>query len=92
MQDEVMEKTERNTRVSSIIQKIDHLFISAAKNKKLSCEIREKLLGQEPTKEKETEKPPPELGRLNEIIDALQSILDTINGSNANLVSVNKEL
>ena len=94
MQDEGMDKVaERNTKITTIISKMDYLFTSAAKNRKLSLDIRGKLLGQESQKEPECEeKAPKEQGQLNQIIDALQGILDTINTSNAHLVSVNKEI
>ena len=93
MQDEGMGSTTNNTKITSILQKIDYLHESAQKNSKLSYEIKDKLLGQEPKKDAEvSEKQPPEQGQLNQIIDALQTIVNTINRSNHRLVSVNKEL
>jgi len=81
------------TKMTAITKKMDYLTESSTKNIKLSSEIRSKLLASgELTAKDEAEKTPRESGQLNNIIDRLQDILNSINSSNAHLVSVNKEI
>lgn len=84
--------TDKGGKMTAIVKKMDYLTEASTKNLKLSSEIRVKLLASnEMAPKDEAEKTPRESGQLNNIIDRLQDILNLMNSSNANLVSVNKE-
>jgi len=86
------EGAEKSNKMTAIKQKVNFLFEASKKNLNFSSEIRAKLLASDlPTKE-ESEKQPREGGKLNDLINDLQDILNLVNASNAHLVSVNKEV
>lgn len=85
--------TDQGGKMSAISKKINYLIESSKKNLNLSSEIRAKLLCTEPKEDAvEAAKNPRSSGHLNNIIDNLQDILNTINVSNGHLISVNKEV
>ena len=87
---EVAEKT--TNKMSEIGKNIDHLREACAKNLELSSEIRSKLLCSETKKGDESAKVPRGPGALNNVIDSLQEIINTVIATHAHLISVNKDI
>ena len=79
-------------KVSGIFLSLNHISEAANKNKKLSCDIREKLLGAKPDDKSEVKELPKSSGTLDSIEEKLQDILCSLDTSNHHLISVNKEL
>ena len=84
--------TKEGTKMTSIAKKMDYLNEACKKNLNLSSDIRSKLLASDMEAKEEAAKTPREPGQLNNIIENLQELLNLMNSSNSNLVSVNKEI
>ena len=91
MQEDAKAAKEKN-KVSGIFLSLNHISEAADKNKKLSREIREKLLGPKIEDKSEAKELPESSGSLDSIEEKLKDILYSLDTSNHHLISVNKEL